>query len=90
MNMNNDTAPRNAAPGADEFSAAGRLLWGARWQRPMQDALQINQIARIRAWASGATRIPAGVWDEIDKLLEERGNCLDDLRQEIQSFKKPA
>ena len=82
--MNNEKKePRNAALGANELVAAGRLLWGEHWQRPMQEALQINQIARIRAWASGASRIPSGVWDDIERLLYDRGKNIDALRQQI-------
>ena len=75
--------PRNAALGANEFVAAGRLRWGEHWQRSMQEALQINQIARIRAWASGASRIPTGVWRELEKLLGDRGNTINELRRKI-------
>lgn len=82
--MNNKKMePRNAAPGASEFVAAGRLLWGEHWQRPMQEALQINQLARIRAWASGASRIPTGVWVELDGLLREKGRSIEKLLIDI-------
>ncbi|MFC2406115.1 MAG: hypothetical protein ACFNTM_00220 [Cardiobacterium sp.] len=80
---NKNMEPRNAALGANEFIAAGRLLWGEHWQRSMQEALQINQIARIRAWASGASRIPTGVWRELEKLLGDRGNTINELRRKI-------
>ncbi len=55
----------------------GEALWGPRWQSEMARALDVSD-RTVRRWAAGDT-IPAGVWLDLMRLMQERATSLDDL-----------
>ena len=64
--------------GPDELVIAGRALYGDRWQTELSKALGLSDPRRIRQWLSDKEKsnyrgIPKGIWEDIFKLLEERG-----------------
>lgn len=72
---------RNAAG----FCRIGEALFGRTWQTAMADALLIdsglqanrkNAVRTVQRWASEERSIPAGVWDELAELCDERAKKL--------------
>jgi hypothetical protein len=64
--------------GPDELAIAGQVLFGDRWQTELSKALGLSDPRRIRQWLSDKEKsnyrgIPKGIWEDIFKLLEERG-----------------
>lgn len=53
------------------LAAAGKLLFGSRWQSDLARALGVGD-RRVREWLSGTRRIPVGVWPDIANLLHQR------------------
>lgn len=57
---------------------AGERLYGARWQAPLADALEVNH-RTVRRWASGDDLPRAGVWPDLHRLLTERHAAIGEL-----------
>lgn len=55
----------------------GEALYGSRWQTDMAEALEVSD-RTVRRWAAGDT-IPAGVWIDLIRIMQERAVLLDDL-----------
>lgn len=51
---------------------AGHALYGERWQTDLARDLGLSDGRRIRQWLSGDRPIPAGVWQDVCRLLERR------------------
>lgn len=62
---------------ADRIRAVGELLWGNIWQTEMQRALEISDSATIRKWASGARKVPIGVWPDLQAVCASRRDDVD-------------
>lgn len=60
---------------AETLAQVGQALFGTSWQTPMGDALGVND-RTFRRWVAGEFNIPDGVWNDIAKLCERRGNAL--------------
>jgi hypothetical protein len=75
------------ALGPDDLRLAGEALFGSQWQTDLCSALQLSSTRRTRQWLSRERGIPASIWPEIVRLLEERaGDALavrDALVQKI-------
>lgn len=56
---------------AELFTRAARALWGEQFVAGAATALG-NDRHTIQKWASGASRIPAGVWRELCPMLSAR------------------
>lgn len=63
----------------------GVALFGQSWQSEMARALGMKDARRVRYWAAGERDIPAGVWDDLRTLCQERGQHLLDLAEEPNS-----
>jgi hypothetical protein len=55
----------------DELAAAGRALYGDRWQTPLAQNLHVAD-RTVRRWLAGQTPIPDGVESELRKVLIRR------------------
>lgn len=55
----------------EQFTAAGRALYGERWQTPLAKDLNVAD-RTIRRWLSGESAIPSGIKDELGVLLSKR------------------
>lgn len=70
---------------SDLLAESGKLLFGEHWQAPMVEALGLSDTARIRQWLSGNSKIPIGIWSEIDQMLRQKhgriGALLDSREQ---------
>lgn len=55
----------------DLLAESGKLLFGDHWQKPLAEALNLSDTARIRQWLSGG-KIPVGIWSEIDQMLRQK------------------
>ena len=63
--------------------AAGRALYGDRWQTDLAAALGISDARRVREWLSGARRIPPGIWSDIILLIDNRFSVMSEVREKI-------
>jgi hypothetical protein len=64
MNTTNAMTP-------DELAAAGRALYGERWQTPLAEDLHVAD-RTVRRWLVGETPIPDGVESELREILIRR------------------
>jgi len=62
---------------------SGSALYGARWQTDLARDLGLSDGRRVRQWLSGDRSVPAGVWRDIDKLINERRGMLLDASSVI-------
>src|SRR5271155_4502386 len=75
MNANSGITP-------DQLAAAGRTLYGERWQTSL--ATDLNVVDRtMRRWLAGESSIPDGVHDELRLLLVIRAREIEDLVQTV-------
>ena len=56
------------ALGKEDLERAGKALYGERWQTDMAKAVGLTD-RTIRAYASGNSKIPPGLWADVCKLL---------------------
>jgi len=70
--------------GPEQLERAGKLLYGDRWQSDLARALGVGD-RRVREWASGDRRPPAGVWADIAALLRQRQQEGIALLQELEA-----
>jgi hypothetical protein len=52
----------------------GEALYGPNWQTPLSVALGVSD-RTVRYWTEGR-HIPAGVWDDLAKLCEQRARAI--------------
>jgi hypothetical protein len=71
MNTTNGMTP-------DELAAAGRALYGERWQTPLAQNLHVAD-RTMRRWLVGETPIPDGVESELREVLIRRVNEIGGL-----------
>lgn len=62
----------------DHLIAAGRALFGERWQTDVARALGVDS-RRVRQWMAGERPIPAGVWPDLAGLVRQRQMTLKAL-----------
>jgi hypothetical protein len=55
----------------DELAAAGRALYGERWQTPLSHDLHVTD-RTVRRWLVGGSQIPDGVESELREVLIRR------------------
>jgi hypothetical protein len=68
----------------DQLAAAGRALYGERWQTSL--AADLHVVDRtMRRWLAGETSIPDGLKNELRELLIKRVNEIDGMPT-IQAF----
>ncbi len=53
------------------LARCGACLYGERWQSPLARDLGVSDRS-VRAWVAGTRSIPAGVWGDLRRLLQER------------------
>jgi hypothetical protein len=62
----------------DQLAAAGRALYGERWQTSLASDLHVVD-RTMRRWLAGETSIPDGLKNELRELLINRVNEIDGL-----------
>lgn len=67
----------------DLLPQVGQALWGSRWQTDLAEAIGVSD-RTVRRWVAGE-RIPAGVWLDLIRLMQERSATLDMLSDEARS-----
>jgi len=60
------------------LAEAGEALYGTRWQSDLARDLGVSD-RTVRRWAAGTHQMPAGVYLDLLRLTQERGQALDDL-----------
>jgi DNA-binding transcriptional regulator YdaS (Cro superfamily) len=61
---------------------AGESLYGSLWQSALARDLGVND-RTVRRWAAGESRIPAGVWAELHKILALRELAMAAVRLKL-------
>jgi hypothetical protein len=64
----------------NQLAAAGRALYGERWQTSLATDLHVVD-RTMRRWLAGETSIPDGIKNELRGLLINRGNEINDVIQ---------
>ena len=64
------------------FRAAGRALYGERWQSALAAILGVTD-RTVRRWVAGDYEIPAGVVSDIQNLVVQRSEELADLATQL-------
>lgn len=62
----------------DTLRAAGAVLYGPAWQSELARQLGVAD-RTVRYWVAGERPIPAGVWADIARLLEQHGDDLAEV-----------
>ncbi len=65
------------------LAQCGEALFGTRWQTDMAEALGVSD-RQLRRWVAG-NNIPAGVWTDLMRLMQERTLVLDDLTETVRA-----
>lgn len=60
------------------FRAAGKALYGSRWQTDLAAALDVAD-RTVRRWDSGEHPIPIEVRSQLRQLLWDRRHAIDEL-----------
>lgn len=60
----------------------GEALYGPRWQSDLARDLGITD-RTMRRWAAGASEIPAGVQDDLRRLIEARQSLLSNVSRKL-------
>ena len=66
---------------ARNLEAIGRALYGTRWQSPLARDLGVRY-RTIRRWMTGERGLPAGLADDLDRLLRARAGQISSLTQD--------
>lgn len=69
--------------GSAELEAAGKALFGDRWQTDLSNALGLSDARRMRQWMARERPIPVGVWADICALLRTRQMTINSLIQDL-------
>lgn len=68
---------RSATVGAAGLARVGEALYGERWQTDLARDINLRDARRVRQWLAGDRKIPAGVWADLNVLVNERRMRLD-------------
>jgi len=74
---------------SEELEAAGNALFGERWQTPMTQALDLTDSSRIRQWMTRRRPMPAGIRNDVVRLLRARSAETAALADKLE-IKEPA
>lgn len=66
----------------DLFRAIGAALYGPQWQSEFARQIGVND-RTMRRWATGAFRLPPGIWNTVLPLVEARQAELASLRSRL-------
>jgi hypothetical protein len=69
--------------GAGELTAAGKALYGDKWQTDLARDLGLSDGRRVRQWLTGERPIPVGVWADIAAFLRQRQTTITHVLQAI-------
>lgn len=64
------------------FQKCGEALFGTHWRVELGAALNVSE-RTVRRWVAGDFEIPDGAWQDLKRLLVERGKDLRDLAAAI-------
>ena len=64
------------------FARVGAALYGDAWMGCLADALLVAP-RTVARWASGYSRIPPNVWDELRLLAEQRADLIAMVRADL-------
>lgn len=67
---------------AELFTRAARALFGDHFAAPLGHALKVDK-GTVSKWADGKSRIPAGVWGELEALAIARTDELEKVLEAI-------
>ncbi len=65
------------------LEAAGKALYGDRWQTDLSRDLHLSDARRIRQWMAGERPIPNGIWDDLRALLSERQLSIQEVLDKL-------
>lgn len=65
------------------LEAAGKALYGDRWQTDLSRDLRLSDARRIRQWMAGERPIPKGIWDDLRVLLAERQISIQEVLDKL-------
>lgn len=65
------------------FAAACQALWGANWRGDAEREFSVRK-STVSEWSRGkGAKIPAGVWQQLGKLVADRQTALNFLARAI-------
>ncbi len=67
---------------AELFHRAGVALFGAEFVAPLAKALKVEK-GSVRKMANGQSRIPPGVWAELEGMAQKRSGELEEVAELI-------
>lgn len=67
----------------NHLEAAGKALYGDRWQTDLSRDLGLSDARRIRQWLAGDRPIPNGIWADLLELLRQRRISIDDVIDQL-------
>lgn len=67
----------------EALAAAGKALYGDRWQTDLSKDLGLTDARRIRQWMSGDRNIPDGIWRELEQLLIHRQTAVVEVLDQV-------
>lgn len=76
----------------DTLEATGEALYGVHWRHQLAEALGLR-LRSVQRWLDGSAPVPAGVWQELLTLVDNRRAALDrvhlDLIKMVNDENKP-
>lgn len=72
----------------DHFQLCGEALFGTQWRADLATALNVSE-RTVRRWVAGDFEIPDGAWQDLKRLLAERGKHIRDLEKSISAPARP-
>lgn len=66
----------------------GEALYGPQWQSALARDLGVAD-RTVRRWVAGASPVPAGLYLDLLRLVQERGAVLDDLAARLPAAGAP-
>lgn len=68
------------------FHRACVALFGEQYRAQMAKALKLRRVETVDDWASGRSEIPAGVWGDLNELVDERYFEMLDVRGAVREM----